>query len=149
LLWDRLWSPTVDAELLLVTCEQSDERQSLRVRVLRDNDPQERAGLRSLDKAIQAGLTALGGSPVASAAVLGRQQVLEAVRDRLAADLDAASPQVAAQLAAQLRATVAELADISSAEDGTWSDELASRRDARSTGAVPAAPAKRISKREA
>lgn len=149
LLWDRLWSPTVDVDLLLVTCEQIDERQALRVRVLRDNDPSERAGLRALDKAIQAGLTALGGSPVSAVAASGRLATLEAVRDRLAGDLDAASPQVAAQLAAQLRATLAEIAELTVGEGGSWSDELALRRTTRDTGAVVPAAAKRISKRQA
>lgn len=149
-LWDRAWSTDGDVERLLIVCEQVDERQSLRLRVLRDNDPRERASLRALDRAISAGLSALGvaaDTPVASAAGAGRLEGLEAIRDKLAADLDHASPQVAAQLAAQLRATLAEIAEISRDAEGSWSDELAERRVARGAGADKPATAKRIAKR--
>lgn len=149
-LWDRAWTADGDVELLLMVCEQVDERQSLRLRVLRDNDFRERAGLRALDKAISAGLALLGVSaatPVAVAANEGHLAGLEAIRDKLAADLDNASPQVAAQLAAQLRATLAEIAEISRDAEGSWSDELAERRVARGAGTDEPAPAKRIAKR--
>lgn len=65
-LWDRAWERgrswvvETEVELLLLVCEQTDERQALRMKVLRDNDWRERAGLRALDKAIQEGLTILG-----------------------------------------------------------------------------------------
>jgi len=68
-LWDRAWNhgrawmAETDMELLLLTCEQLDERQMLRIRVLRDNDWRERSGLRALDKVIQDGLGMLGFSP--------------------------------------------------------------------------------------
>lgn len=91
-LWERAWEhgsawiATTDLELLLVTCEQVDERQALRLRVLRDNDWRERAGLRSLDKCIQDGLGMLGFSP-SDRARLGVAEVkvanaLEEVRRR-------------------------------------------------------------------
>jgi hypothetical protein len=69
-LWERAWQhgrawiAESDIELLLLTCEQIDERQALRLRVLRDNDWRERSGLRALDKVIQDGLGMMGFSPV-------------------------------------------------------------------------------------
>ena len=91
-LWERAWEngsawiAVTDLELLLVTCEQVDERQALRLRVLRDNDWRERAGLRALDKCIQDGLGMLGFSP-SDRARLGVAEVkvanaLEEVRRR-------------------------------------------------------------------
>ena len=68
-LWDRAWEQgrawlaESDVEILLLTCEQMDERQRLRVSVLRDGDWRERAGLRSLDKQIQDGLSMMGFTP--------------------------------------------------------------------------------------
>lgn len=68
-LWERAWehgrtwmAPT-DVELLAMTCEQLDERQALRLKVLRDGDWRERAALRALDKAIHDGLSMLGFTP--------------------------------------------------------------------------------------
>ncbi len=64
-LWERAWGhgrawmAETDAELLMLTCEQLDERQSLRLKVLRDGDWRERAALRALDKAVQDGLSML------------------------------------------------------------------------------------------
>jgi hypothetical protein len=61
-LWDRAWrmaSVPPDSEQLLQLCEQVDERQSLRVRVLRDGDWRDRNGLRQLDAQVHAGLTKL------------------------------------------------------------------------------------------
>jgi hypothetical protein len=60
-----------EVELLLLVCEQTDERQALRVQVLRDNDWRERAGLRALDRAIQDGLTILGVGSSAATVVEG------------------------------------------------------------------------------
>jgi hypothetical protein len=69
-LWDKVWdtginwiSPNTDTELLLMTCEMIDERWNLRVRVMTDNDPKDRRGLRELDKAIVSNLSLLGFSP--------------------------------------------------------------------------------------
>jgi hypothetical protein len=71
-LWERLWrSPAsrwlardVDAEAVLMLCEQADERVALRVTVLRDGDWRARAALRALDAQVAAGLGALGLNPV-------------------------------------------------------------------------------------
>lgn len=69
-LWDRVWAAgatwlaeRVDAEQVLILCEQMDERAALRVRVLRDNDWRERAGLRALDAQIMDGLSVLAFNP--------------------------------------------------------------------------------------
>jgi len=51
------------ADLLLLTCKQMDERQQLRLKVLRDGDWRERSGLRALDKQIQDALSMLGFTP--------------------------------------------------------------------------------------
>lgn len=68
-LWERAWGhgrawmAETDAELLMLTCEQLDERQALRLKVLREGDWRERAALRALDKAVQDGLSMLGFTP--------------------------------------------------------------------------------------
>lgn len=63
-LWERTWRAAggapVDEEALLVLCEQTDERVTLRVKVLRDKDARQRAALRALDAQIAQGLAALG-----------------------------------------------------------------------------------------
>lgn len=70
-LWDRVWNAgatwlaeLVDAEQILITCEQVDERAALRVQVLRDGDWRARAGLRALDAQVMDGLAVLGFNPV-------------------------------------------------------------------------------------
>lgn len=70
-LWERAWragavwlADRSDAETLLLVCEQVDERQQLRVSVLRDGDWRERAALRTLDKQVLNGLALLGFNPV-------------------------------------------------------------------------------------
>ena len=69
-LWDRIWSmgmswvsPISDIDLLMMVCEMVDERQSLRVQVIRDNRPEERRALRSLDAQLMQGLSLLGFTP--------------------------------------------------------------------------------------
>lgn len=69
-LWDRVWqtginwiSPNTDLELLLMTCEMIDERWNLRVRVMTDNNPKDRRGLRELDRQIVSNLSLLGFTP--------------------------------------------------------------------------------------
>lgn len=63
-LWQKAWreagSAPVDAEALLVVCEQQDERVALRVTVLKANGWRDRAALRVLDQQVAAGLAALG-----------------------------------------------------------------------------------------
>lgn len=71
-LWDRIWgmgqswiSPTTDIELVLMTAEMVDERWNLRVKVMSNDDPRLRRGLRELDKQIVGNLADLGFSPTA------------------------------------------------------------------------------------
>jgi hypothetical protein len=62
-LWARSWGPwlrhATDADLLLTVCEQADERNALRLRVMRDNDWHDRAALRALDAQVTGGLQAI------------------------------------------------------------------------------------------
>ena len=69
-LWNRVWenglswiSPHSDIELLLMTCEQIDERIKLRTSVWNNNRSDERRALRALDKEIVSNLSLLGFSP--------------------------------------------------------------------------------------
>jgi hypothetical protein len=69
-LWDRVWetgvnwiSPNTDLELLLMTCEMIDERWNLRIRVMTDNNPKDRRGLREIDRQIVSNLGLLGFTP--------------------------------------------------------------------------------------
>lgn len=93
-MWERVWArgrawmAESDADLLLLTCEQMDERQQLRLKVLRDGDWRERSGLRALDKQIQDALSMLGFTPADRArlglAEVKARSVLEELRDRYA-----------------------------------------------------------------
>jgi hypothetical protein len=69
-LWNRTWSmgqtwlsPQTDIELLLMTCEMVDERWNLRIKVLQDNRPEERKGLRDLERQLIGNLSLLGFTP--------------------------------------------------------------------------------------
>lgn len=69
-LWDRVWmagavwlARDIDSETLLITCEQMDERQQLRGKVLNQDDWRARQGLRALDAQILGGLGAMGFNP--------------------------------------------------------------------------------------
>lgn len=69
-LWDRAWragmtwiSADTDIDLLLMVCEQIDERVALRVKVLREGDWRDRAALRAVDAQVMAGLSVLGFTP--------------------------------------------------------------------------------------
>ena len=69
-LWNRTWtmgqtwlSPQTDIELLLMTCEMVDERWNLRIKVLQDNRPEDRKGLRDLERQLVANLSLLGFTP--------------------------------------------------------------------------------------
>lgn len=73
----------------------------------------------------------------------GRVAGLEAMRDKLAADMDDASPQVVAQIAARLQAVLLELAELQEPEGVSAFDDLARRREARISAADGAAPARR------
>lgn len=78
--WDRAWERgrswvvETEVELLLLTCEQIDERQILRRRVLEANDWRERAGLRSLDRLIRENLALLGASAGGETLSLGSSE---------------------------------------------------------------------------
>jgi hypothetical protein len=78
----------MDIELLQMVCEQIDERQALRMRVLRDNDWRERASLRALDAQVLDCLSLLGFTPVDRARLgfveVKIQNELEAFRERKA-----------------------------------------------------------------
>jgi hypothetical protein len=70
-LWNRTWltgytwlSVNTDIHLLAITCEQLDERLSLRDFVLMNPDSwRERAALRELEKSIRSNLSLLGFTP--------------------------------------------------------------------------------------
>jgi phage terminase small subunit len=69
------WLKDTDLDLLQITCEQMDERDSLRVYVLENMEAwHERAALRVLERDIQANLTQLGFTPTARQK-LGIQEV--------------------------------------------------------------------------
>jgi hypothetical protein len=52
-----------DVEVVLILCEQSDERSQLRARVFAEGERFERSALRAIDAQIMAGLSALGFTP--------------------------------------------------------------------------------------
>lgn len=69
-LWERAWaaarvwlSPQTDLDLLLIVCEQMDERVALRIRVLREGDADQRRALRDIDKQVVSNLSLLGFTP--------------------------------------------------------------------------------------
>lgn len=69
-LWDRIWdagtnwiSPNTDLELLTMTCEMVDERWNLRIKVMQNDDPRMRRGLRELDRQIVSNLSLMGFTP--------------------------------------------------------------------------------------
>lgn len=93
-LWESIWgmaqnwlSPATDKEILLMTCELLDERWNLRIKVLRDNRPEERKALRELDRQLVANLSLLGFSPTDRSrlgiAEVKRQSKLEDLRSRV------------------------------------------------------------------
>lgn len=68
--WNRVWesglnwiSPHSDLELLVMTCEQIDERVRLRTSVWNNNRSDERKALRALDREIVNNLSLLGFTP--------------------------------------------------------------------------------------
>ncbi len=85
---------------------------------------------------------------VAEAVRASHRAGLEAIRDKLAADLDAAEPAVSAQIAGRLQAVLKELADMDTGEEVNPLDELANRRTRRESGADAAAPAGRQRRRK-
>ena len=80
-LWNRAfsrsetWLAETDFELLMLTCEKLDERDSLRIYVMDNMDAwHERSGLRLLEKQIEDNLNLLGFTPMARQK-LGIQEV--------------------------------------------------------------------------
>ena len=69
-----------------------------------------------------------------------RRRTLEAMRDKLADDMDAAPPAVVAQIAGRLAAILAELEGMATGKVSTL-DELASRRTDRLAEAKASKPA--------
>lgn len=70
---------------------------------------------------------------------------LEAIRDRLAIDLDAAGPNVSPQIAARLQAVIGELQALPVAAEQSASDDLAAKRAARRATAAAGGRAARRS----
>ena len=96
-MWDRVWtmgqtwlSPQTDVELLLMTCEMIDERWNLRIKVLTDNRPEERKGLRDLERQLVANLSLLGFTPTdrsrLGVAEVKRVSKIEELRERTKAN---------------------------------------------------------------
>ncbi len=80
---------------------------------------------------------------IAEAAATGdRRTALEAMRDKLAADMDAAPPAVVAQIAGRLAAVLAELDGLPSLEVSKL-DDLAKRRADRVAATTAVEPARR------
>ena len=110
--WDRAWERgrswvvETEVELLLSACEQVDERQALRRRVLEANDWRERAGLRSLDKSIRETLTLLAapaGADMLLSGTLDRESPVASIAARRAARIARATDLADAGRRAQPR----------------------------------------------
>jgi hypothetical protein len=96
-LWDRVWtmghtwlSYSTDLDLLLIVCEQLDERAKLRTLVWNSGRTDERKALRQLEKQIVENLSLLGFTPT-DRSRLGIAEVkklskLEALRDKYKED---------------------------------------------------------------
>lgn len=95
ILWRRIWEsgagwlkPDIDGELVMIVCEQADERFLLRVKLFRNEmDWRDRAALRTLEKLITDNLSSLGFNPVDRTRLATAQPVsqLSQFRERLAA----------------------------------------------------------------
>ena len=95
-LWDRAWSagatwisPNFDLELLLIVCEQTDERIRLRAAVWNNNRADERRALRSLEQQIVDNMSKLGFTPtdrsrlgVAEVKIKSKLQALQELKDK-------------------------------------------------------------------
>jgi hypothetical protein len=87
-------------------------------------------------------------SIAATAATGDRTKTLEAVRDKLAADLDIAPPTVTAQLASQLSKVLAELEELGAGGKVSQLDELDKQRKKRLAEAgIPDTPRRSAGKR--
>lgn len=83
---------------------------------------------------------------VAEAVKLGRREGLVAMRDKLARDMDEASPAVVAQIAGRLQVVLVELEVLAQAREETLDDVLAKRRKAREQAANPSPRPRRARK---
>lgn len=94
-LWDRVWSMgqnwisyNTDLDLLLIVCEQIDERVKLRNSVWNDGRSDERKALRHLERQIIENLSLLGFTPTdrsrLGVAEVKKLSKLEALRDKYA-----------------------------------------------------------------
>jgi hypothetical protein len=80
---------------------------------------------------------------IAEAAATGdRRRTLEAMRDKLARDMDDAPAAVVAQIAGRLSAILTELDEMPDTEKRSTLDELVARRQNRITAAESVEPAK-------
>jgi len=79
----------------------------------------------------------------AVAATGNRVATLEAMRAKLAADMDEAPATVVAQIAARLQAVLAELDELATPTKASTLDDLEKRRADRLATAEPAAPPRR------
>jgi hypothetical protein len=93
-LWNSMWQSgcawlrrDTDIEMVMMVCEQVDERAVLRTKVFREQDWRDRASLRTLEKLISQNLSTLGFSPT-DRARLGMNNVsndaIQDFRDRIA-----------------------------------------------------------------
>ena len=90
---------------------------------------------------------ALADVVLADVAAAGdRLATLEALRDRLAADMDAAPPTVSAQLAAQIVKVLEAIAELAGGQKVSSLDELADRRKDRLAAAGVPEPPRRQSR---
>lgn len=81
---------------------------------------------------------------IATAAATGdRRRTLEAMRAKLAVDMDAAPPAVVAQIAGRLSAVMVELEELGKGKKVSTLDELDQRRQDRIAATVVDEPAKR------
>lgn len=93
-LWKDIWASgagwlryETDAEMVMIICEQTDERAMLRLRLLNGGDWRDRASLRALEKLITQNLGSLGFTPTDRARLGGNSapmNELEAFRSKVA-----------------------------------------------------------------
>lgn len=77
-----------------------------------------------------------------------RRATLEAIRDKLARDMDDAPPAVSAQLAGQLVKVLAELAELGDPKKVSALDELADKRkDRLAASGIPEPPRRQARQR--
>ena len=83
-LWHDIWTSgagwlryETDSEMVMLVCEQTDERAILRLRLLNGGDWRDRAQLRALEKLIAQNLSALGFTPTDRARLGGANQPVD------------------------------------------------------------------------